>query len=550
MTIILSRQVVSAYRYLLLFALNDIMKKGTRKRRDNIIWVCILLIPMVFYPWAIKSTLHANSDIHSLMEFWAGVTAIVCSVVILINYFATSQRFFLVVSIGFALQGAEDLVHAIYSFRDVGKDAISGIENFIPGTYVTGRLLLIVFILIAFIYLLRNTQDSKTVLTSIISISAGILFAAAATWVIIHSPLPKFILKGSLISRPVDFSVSLLYAIAAIMFMRYFRKLKERDPFILSLVISLILGFVTQVYMIHSQGLYDTQFNISHIIKILSYYAPILGIGYSILSMFSTEARLKQNLDVANKNLEHSNKKILALNKQQKAQNVHLKVLNNELQSFTYVASHDLQEPLRTVSSFLDLIKIKYSEKLDKAGLEFIDFAIDGSTRMKQLISDLLEFSRIETKGEAFVQIDLNKVYNDVIEDLHAAIKESKITISTDKLPTVSADGFQMKQLFQNLITNAIKFRRDSEPRLDVTVKKEDNKYIISFADNGIGIQKDYYNKIFVIFQRLHTREEYEGTGIGLAVCKKILQRHNGEIWLESEFGQGTTFSCSIPENQ
>lgn len=221
---------------------------------------------------------------------------------------------------------------------------------------------------------------------------------------------------------------------------------------------------------------------------------------------------------------------------------------NIELQNFAYVASHDLQEPLRMVTSFLELIKKRYTDKLDETGNEFIDFAVDGSNRMKQLINDLLTFSRVGTRGKEFLKTNLNDVFAEVKHDLTLAIEENNFTIIAEQLPELYADQSQMKQLFQNLVSNAIKFRNSEKPQLEIRVEENKSKYLFSFKDNGLGIEKEHFERIFVIFQRLHGREEFPGTGIGLAICKKIVERHNGKIWLESEPGKGTTFYLTIPK--
>jgi len=226
---------------------------------------------------------------------------------------------------------------------------------------------------------------------------------------------------------------------------------------------------------------------------------------------------------------------------------VELKRSNEELQQFAYVASHDLQEPLRMVASFTQLLKRRYKDKLDADANEFIDFAVDGVKRMQGLINDLLQFSRVSTQAKSLEEIDLNSALETAISNLKASIEESKATITYDKLPIIVADDFQMVQLFQNLISNGIKYRGNKSPEIKVTAYKHNNYLQFSVADNGIGIEEQYFEKIFLIFQRLHTKSEYSGTGIGLAVCKKIIERHLGEIWVESELGKGTIFHFTIP---
>lgn len=223
-----------------------------------------------------------------------------------------------------------------------------------------------------------------------------------------------------------------------------------------------------------------------------------------------------------------------------------LKRSNEELEQFAYVASHDLQEPLRMVSSFTQLLEQKYSDKLDKDAHDFIRFAVDGANRMQMLINDLLEFSRVSTKGKEFVKLDASSVLGQAISNLHAKISETGALVTNDDLPFIKGDESQLVRLFQNLIDNAIKFRSESTPIIHISCHDEPEYIKFSVRDNGIGIDHQYFERIFQIFQRLHSKVEYPGTGVGLAICKRIIERHHGKIWLESEVDKGTSFFFTI----
>ncbi|HTB31280.1 MAG TPA: ATP-binding protein, partial [Bacteroidia bacterium] len=218
---------------------------------------------------------------------------------------------------------------------------------------------------------------------------------------------------------------------------------------------------------------------------------------------------------------------------------------NAELEQFAYVASHDLQEPLRTISSYVQLIAERYKDKIDKDANEFIDFAVDGSNRMRLLINSLLEYSRVN-KIKPFEWVEPVEIIEDVLQDMKDQVVESGAIIDYTELPKIYADPVLIGQLFQNLIGNAIKFRDGKNPEIKITGKKENGEVLFSVKDNGIGIKKEYDDKIFVIFQRLNSREKYPGTGIGLSICKKIVERHGGKIWVESEPDKGATFYFTI----
>jgi signal transduction histidine kinase len=221
---------------------------------------------------------------------------------------------------------------------------------------------------------------------------------------------------------------------------------------------------------------------------------------------------------------------------------------NRELEQFAFVVSHDLQEPLRVVASYVQLLEKKYKGVLDEKADLYIHFAVDGVSRMQKLIKELLAYSRITTSGNEFRPVDTNKMFDEAMANLSAAIEESHAVVTKDDLPTVSGDEIQLVQLMQNLIGNAIKFRRpDIPPLVHVSAKREWVEWVFSVRDNGIGIEPEFSDRIFLIFQRLHTRGDYPGTGIGLTLCKRIVERHHGRIWVESVPGAGSTFYFTVP---
>ncbi len=222
--------------------------------------------------------------------------------------------------------------------------------------------------------------------------------------------------------------------------------------------------------------------------------------------------------------------------------NNELKRSNDELEQFAYIVSHDLREPLRAISGFMGLLKEKYKNHLDAKANEYINYATQGVIRMDELLACLLDYSRVSTRAQVLTQVSAKESLNAAIANLHRSIAESNAAVTFDELPTVKADGRQLTQLFQNLIQNAIKFKSDEKPQIRIGCRKQDNKWLFWVKDNGIGMDKQHFDRIFNIFHRLDRSGKYSGSGIGLSICKKIVERHGGHIWVESERGKGSTF--------
>ena len=224
-----------------------------------------------------------------------------------------------------------------------------------------------------------------------------------------------------------------------------------------------------------------------------------------------------------------------------------LKQSNKELEQFAYITSHDLREPLRMITSFLQLLERRYKDQLDQDANEFIDFAVDGAKRLDAMTNDLLQYSKITNEKRENIPIDFEHVLEHALANLKVQIEESNAIITHDPLPTIKGDEQLKIHLFQNIIGNAIKYRSKENPKIHISAIKEESKYLFSIKDNGIGMPREHLERIFTIFKRLHTHEEYEGTGIGLAIAQKIVHQQGGQIWAESELGKGTTFYFTIP---
>lgn len=294
------------------------------------------------------------------------------------------------------------------------------------------------------------------------------------------------------------------------------------------------------VIILSGQG--DRQLDIA---ALRSGAADYLDKTYLHSSILEHYIRTSIERNQALKALQESEQKYRELFERERLLRQELSRSNAELQDFAYVASHDLQEPLRAISGYTKLLQTEYIAELDSKAHDYMDFVTDGTERMQALIEDLLAYSRVGTRQQILSTVDCNSVVTEAIANLQNAIEESGANIVSKVLPSLTADRFQLVQLFQNLLSNSIKFRRpDVKSKIIIEAKSIANeRWLFSITDNGIGIKSEYFDRIFKIFKRLHTHHEFSGTGIGLALCRKILERHGGKIWVESELGSGSTFS-------
>ncbi|NET30728.1 MAG: hypothetical protein F6K19_01825 [Cyanothece sp. SIO1E1] len=261
-------------------------------------------------------------------------------------------------------------------------------------------------------------------------------------------------------------------------------------------------------------------------------------------------AQFKERVAEVTQSNQHLQKQISEYqhNEQKLAQQAHqLASSNVELEQFAYVASHDLQEPLRVVNSYTQLLAERYQDQLDAKADKYIGYIVDSNNRMRQLIQRLLDYSRVDSQGHKHEPTSCEYIFNQVCANLQIVIQETGALITHTPLPVVTADASQLIQLFQNLIGNAIKFRGEEPPQVHISAEPREQEWVFSVRDHGIGIEPEYVEQIFLIFQRLHTRRKYSGTGIGLAICKKIIERHGGWIWVESVVGEGSTFYFTLP---
>ena len=282
--------------------------------------------------------------------------------------------------------------------------------------------------------------------------------------------------------------------------------------------------------------------------------AAVIGAGIGANGGFLVGTNEAQSIARAreaerrNRELERTNRELEETKAELGETVTRLERSNERLEQFAYAASHDLQEPLRMVSSYLRLVNNRYADALDEEGREFVAFAVDGADRMRDMIDGLLEYSRVQTGGDPFEPVDLEAVLEDVREDLQVRIEETDAEVTAESLPTVRGDESQLRQVLQNLLENAIKYSGEEPPQVHVSADRAGDERVIAVADEGVGIDPDHHEQVFQVFKQLHGGEEQSGTGIGLALCKRIVERHDGEMWIESVPGEGATFYFTLPD--
>jgi light-regulated signal transduction histidine kinase (bacteriophytochrome) len=255
--------------------------------------------------------------------------------------------------------------------------------------------------------------------------------------------------------------------------------------------------------------------------------------------------QLNQQLE---QKVSHKTVEVVQTIKELAVKNRELKVVNKQLENFAYTVSHDLQEPLRSINMFTQLLEKEYGEKLDEQAKEYMGYIIGSAERIQALIRDVLVYSRAGKNEQTWLNVDLNQLIANVIIDLQGIIQETKAQIIIHHLPTILVNPTEISQLFSNLITNSIKFRSQQKPRIEIASQLKENLWLISVKDNGIGIEPEYQNKVFQAFKKLHSQEQYSGNGVGLAICQKIVERHQGKIGVKSQLGQGSIFYFTLPK--
>lgn len=480
---------------------------------------------------------------HTLLEWSAFCCALFVAIMAISNFNITNDVTTPIIGLALFSSGCMDAFHTLSADRLI--HGVADATNLVPFTWAISRVFNAIIMIIGVSLLLIREKDVKKVKSDprksrgiLIILGVGVFFGLTAYSVIYLSStsevLPQTMFPDSFISRPWDVVPLVLFVLAGIFIYPKFYK-RHKSIFAYAIMLSVIPEVVTEAHMAFgSEALFDNHFNIAHFLKIFAYLIPFIGLVFDYSYTYKVEQQSIKLLEVSKIELENERLNLLRS--------------NTELESFAYVASHDLQEPLRVVASYMQLLENKYGDQLDERASKYIHNSIDAAIRMKNLIIDLLEFSNIDTSGENLEKIDTNELLDSILEDLSISINENSAKINIEELPNIEGDIGQIRQLFQNLISNAIKFKhKERNSIIDISAKVNGAMTTFYVTDNGIGMKTEYFDRIFTIFQRLHHRQQYPGTGIGLSICKKIIELHGGEISVESEEDKGSTFIFTLP---
>ena len=479
---------------------------------------------------------------HALLEWTAFSVAIFVVLLALSHYSITNDITTPVIGVALFCAGCMDAFHTLAATRLV--TAVAENKDLIPFTWAISRVFnAIIMIAGVGIFLSGRKIPANQGMRFIIIIS--IVFAIVGYLLIYFAAtshnLPQTQFPDAIISRPYDVIPLVLFMFAGLVIYPLFAK-KYPSVFASALLLSALPYVVVELHMVFgSHRLFDSDFNIAHFLKIIAYVVPLIGLVLDYIQTYRNKMKHHVELQIAHASL---NTKAAELNNI----NTSLSQSNAELEKFAYIASHDLQEPLRKIQAFGDRLHKRLENVSDEKALDYIDRMQKSSSRMRNLIDDLLRFSRVGSDKFNIKQVKLNEVLTDVIDDLHISIKEKSALLNIADLPVIKGESNKLYQLFLNLLSNALKFSKaDQTPIITIThqnITIKNIEYVqIKVQDNGIGFEQEYADKIFEVFQRLHGRSQYEGTGIGLAICKKIIEKHSGMIEVESELGKGTCFT-------
>ncbi|MCJ8321239.1 MAG: ATP-binding protein [Colwellia sp.] len=485
---------------------------------------------------------------HTILEWSAFAVAFFTGLAALNHFHVTKDITTPIIGIALLCSGSMDAFHTLAADRLFS--AVADNKDLIPFTWAVSRIFNAGLMILGISLLLRQKNLSQKNSLMFVSSMAG-MFILIGVAIIIYCAnsqyLPQTQYPEAWITRPYDIIPLVMFIFAGLVIYPKFLK-KYPSIFAYSLLLSVIPEIAIELHMAFgSSDLFDAHFNIAHFLKILAYLIPLIGLAIDYIKTYQSVENNLLEIRVMKNDIQAHLKQLSMTNEQ-------LSRSNSDLEQFAFAASHDLREPLRKIQAFGNLLEDECQEQLSTDGKLYISTMQRAANRMEGLISSLLAYSRLGQQNDDFSAINLTDVINDVLQDLEIAIKESDAMIIQSELPTVRADLCKMRQLFQNIISNSIKFKAKDRPLIinisATEIEKNDiNYWQITIVDNGIGFNNDYQNKIFDIFKRLHGMKAYPGSGIGLSLCKRIIEHHNGVIIANGIEGKSAEFKILLPKD-
>lgn len=493
-------------------------------------WILWTIILLAFYPISFYITWVSDSDVDALLEIWASATAFIAAFAILIHFLSLGISFFLVVSLGFFMQGFSDFFHAILYFPRV-LGSIAPNESLISLSYVLGRFLLVACLTLA-PFLGRKIERNRRKIFIMFFIGFSFIFNALIFFLIknYHTTLSEYQNIGKILNLFIAF----LFFINIFIYISIFRKgNRALSPFFCNLIMSLIFGSFSQIYFFSSKILYDFQFDFAHLLKILSYIFPIWGVGVGIIFMYRKEKDVKEKLSTLSEEL----KKALSIQSK-----------------FTFLASHELRVPLAAMKEGTAIILDGSLGEVNEKQKEFLTIIKNNIDRLILLVNDILNFQRMETGKIRYKEtsVDVNNVIEEVSKSFQFLLEKEGLSISLSlqkDLPQITIDKGKLQEVLYNLVENGRKFTEKGG--ITISSKKDNGNIVISVKDTGKGIKKEDLEKLFQSFAQIGDgSSKQKGLGLGLVISKHIVEHYGGKMWVDSVFGQGTTFYFSIPINR
>jgi len=475
---------------------------------------------------------------HTLLEWSAFIVALFTVFLAFVHFKIKKDVTTPIIGVALFCAGSMDAFHTLAADRLI--EAVAENTDLIPFTWAISRIFNAAIIIAgAGIFLIKKAPIKKESLSFLVIVS--LLFGGISFIVINISAssvnLPQTMYPGSFITRPYDVMPLVFFAIAGLWILPWFYR-KNANIFSHALIISMIPAIVTQLHMAFgSTALYDNHFNIAHFLKIIAYLVPFTGLSMDYIRSYEQEIKTADSLHKEIGIRERAEKKQIKLMED-------LTAVNKDLKDFAYIVSHDLKAPLRAIKSLSDWLYTDNKDKLGQEGKEHIELINGRVKRMEKLIEGILKYSRAGNIGEEKETIDVNEVIEDAINSVHPPVNV-EISVKSN-MPIIKYPQTQIFQIVQNLLSNSVKFMDKDKGKIEIDYSEENGYWTFSFADNGPGIDKKYYDKIFQVFQTLKSRDEFESTGIGLSVVKKIVEGNGGKVWVESELGIGSTFYFTV----